>query len=261
MRLLPQASSYSATTVRSGATQHQCPESKRVRQQIVTGPKTQGVQQTKLALPSIFQTPQQYIAPPDVRDEMARGQRSSFTSQSVISRSSGCDDRYSDHMSARRQDDFNSRMTDVTRRAPVYESSWPHDNRPPPFGPPPHEPSLAITRPSSQPADMTCRCAQGQNTIAGRQWTNASLRGRRAATQRIVSTVAISQLGALRMAVTTAAAADTQALMGIRTAAASPPRGYPYCDGYQRDLASPAYGRYPNDYSGRDGRDGHPPGR
>ena len=147
MRLLPQASSYSATTVRSGATQHQCPESKRVRQQIVTGPKTQGVQQTKLALPSIFQTPQQYIAPPDVRDEMARGQRSSFTSQSVISRSSGCDDRYSDHMSARRQDDFNSRMTDVTRRAPVYESSWPHDNRPPPVGLPPHEPSRGYNSP------------------------------------------------------------------------------------------------------------------
>lgn len=82
--------------------------------------------------------------------------------------------------------------------------------------------AVATTRPSSQPAAMKCRCAQGQHTIAGRQWTSASLRGRRAATQRIVSTVVISQLGALRMAVTTAATADTQALMDIRTAAASP---------------------------------------
>jgi hypothetical protein len=54
---------------------------------------------------------------------------------------------------------------------------------------------VATTHPSSQPAATTCRCAQGRYTIVGRQWTGAFLHGRRAA---------------------------TQALTGIRIAAASP---------------------------------------
>ena len=51
---------------------------------------------------------------------------------------------------------------------------------------------------------------------------SASLRGRRAATQKIASTVVVSQLGDLRMAVKIAVAADTQALKDIRVAVASP---------------------------------------
>jgi hypothetical protein len=132
-------------------------------------------------------------------------------------------------------------MTEVTQRAPVYESSWPHDNRPPsfepPFGQPPYEPSRGYN-PPFEPArgyDMPLRSGpvyDSRPSVDERfpPWQTGSYPGP----------------------------------YGYQDSGSFPPRGYPDYDGYQRDPASPAYGRYPNDYDGRGGRGGrggHPPDR
>lgn len=178
-----------------------------------------------------------------------------------MSRGSGCDDRYSDHMSARRHDDFNSRMTDVTRRAPVYESSWPHDNRPPPFGPSPHEPSRSYNSPF-EPArgyDMPLRSGPAYDSRPSVDerfppWQTGSYTENRQYRGDLPA-------GSPTYGGDYSGHGGYPGPYGYQDSGSFPPRGHPEYDGYQRDLASPAYGRYPNEYSGRGGRGGHPPGR